>query len=90
MSTVSKIYCLVRASDAHAAMERVNKSLLQRGKIGLDFSDGSGRISCVVAKLGDSKLGLSPETYQRISNETNAVIHVCYCSGPCTVILDGR
>ncbi|KAI9700250.1 MAG: hypothetical protein M1836_002264 [Candelina mexicana] len=76
--TVSHIYCLVRASDANTAHERVNKSLLARGKSPLSSSSSKGRITCVVTKLGASRLGLSDEIYESIAKQVTLIVHAAW------------
>ncbi|KAI9719116.1 MAG: putative secondary metabolism biosynthetic enzyme [Candelaria pacifica] len=77
-NAVSHIYCLVRASDDTAARERVNKSLLRRGKSPLSSSSSQGRISCVIAKLGAYKLGLSDEVYESIARQATLIVHAAW------------
>ncbi|KAI9811967.1 MAG: hypothetical protein M1826_003001 [Phylliscum demangeonii] len=74
--SVSRIYCLVRAKDDFAAYDRVNRSLLQRGKAPLDQS--SNRVRPVLARLGDEHLGLPLELYQLIAHETTLIIHAAW------------
>ena len=71
---VSRIHCLVRATDSVAARERVHKSLEQRGKSGLDASDD--KIACVVARLGEARLGLPDALYEALLREATIIIHV--------------
>lgn len=73
---VSQILCLVRASNSIAAQERVSKSLVQRKRDPLEAVDG--KVSCLVAKLGDEKLGLSDEVYNDIAGRASIIIHAAW------------
>lgn len=72
--SISEIVCLVRGKDSFAAHERVNKSLLQRGKTALSPEDD--RIKCLTARLGEKRLELSSEQYQKLANRATIIIHV--------------
>ena len=71
---VSEIICLVRGKDSFAARERVNRSLLQRGKPALDSQDD--RVKCLTARLGEKHLGLSSELYQKLADRVTIMLHV--------------
>ncbi|KAI9784017.1 MAG: putative secondary metabolism biosynthetic enzyme [Peltula sp. TS41687] len=73
---ISETICLVRGKDSFAAHERVNKSLLQRGKSALDSQDD--RIKCLTARLGEKNLGLSPEIYQRLADRVTIILHAAW------------
>ncbi len=70
-----QVICLVRAQDAYSAKERVNKSLIQRGKPGLD--PAADRVLCLPSKLGEPYLGMSEERYKRLARQATIIIHVC-------------
>jgi len=72
--SVSRIYCLVRGADEHAAKERVNKALEQRGLASIDES----KVVIVRASLGDTRLGLADDLYNKISSEATIVLHVAW------------
>ncbi|OJD35009.1 acetyl-synthetase-like protein [Diplodia corticola] len=76
----SKIYCLVRGSDAHAARERVDKALTQKRLPGLVTSEHAGNSKIVVlqSQLGEAKLGLTEETYARIAAEATIIMHIAW------------
>ncbi|KAL9120345.1 MAG: hypothetical protein Q9187_003101 [Circinaria calcarea] len=76
VASVSSIICLVRAADPAAAYTRVNKSLLQRQKAGLAFSDP--KVSCVITKLGKPNLGLPSDAYSRLKREVTVIIHAAW------------
>jgi len=72
--SVSRIYCLVRGADVHAAQERVNKALEQRGLGAIDES----KVVVVRSSLGDARLGLADDLYNKISNEATIILHVAW------------
>ncbi|KKY19536.1 putative nrps-like enzyme [Diplodia seriata] len=76
----SKIYCLARGSDAHAARERVDKALTEKRLPGLTASEHAGNSKIVVlqSQLGEANLGLTDETYARIAAETTVVMHIAW------------
>ncbi|KAL1613775.1 putative NRPS-like protein biosynthetic cluster [Diplodia seriata] len=76
----SKIYCLARGSDAHAARERVDKALTEKRLPGLTASEHAGNSKIVVlqSQLGEANLGLTGETYARIAAETTVVMHIAW------------
>ena len=73
--SVSKIYCLTRAADATAAQARVDKALAFRKKEALH---PGGKVVCLIAKLGDRRLGLSEQTYSTLTNDATVVIHAAW------------
>ncbi|KAK3631936.1 hypothetical protein LTR56_012409 [Elasticomyces elasticus] len=72
---VRKIYCLVRGADEHAAHERVNKALTQREMQPLVDDD---KVMVLQAALGDPRLGLSHEVYDRVASEVTIIMHVAW------------
>lgn len=76
----SKIYCLVRGSDAHAARERVDKALTQKRLPGLTASEHADNSKIVVlqSQLGEANLGLTEETYARIAAEATIIMHIAW------------
>jgi thioester reductase-like protein len=68
---ITKIICLIRASDNEGALEKVVKELKSRG---MDVD--SGRIEVVASDLSDEKLGLGDEVYERVGNEVDVIVHV--------------
>lgn len=79
MTSVSKIFCLVRASDSVAAAQRVHQSLVQRGKQGLSTPDQ--KVECIVSKFGEPDLGLSPDLYRSMASTATIIIHVSSDNG---------
>ncbi|KAF9692411.1 hypothetical protein EKO04_009478 [Ascochyta lentis] len=77
--TVDCIYCLVRGADEHAATERVNKALEQRGLSSLLASGMvNEKVKVVPAQLSDKRLGLSDDLYTRLAKEATSIIHVAW------------
>ncbi|KAL1636727.1 putative NRPS-like protein biosynthetic cluster [Diplodia intermedia] len=76
----SKIYCLARGSDAHAARERVDKALTQKRLPGLTASEHAGNSKIVVlqSQLGEANLGLADETYARLAAEATVIMHIAW------------
>ncbi|KAK0784708.1 putative NRPS-like protein biosynthetic cluster [Friedmanniomyces endolithicus] len=76
---VRKIYCLVRGVDERAAFERLNKALVQRKLRSLHSSDANDeKVVVLQAALGDSRLGLSDDMYERIASEATIIMHVAW------------
>ena len=76
---VDTIYCLVRGADEHAAKERVNKALEQRGLTSLlSPKTTSEKVKVIPAQLGDQQLGLSDELYNHLAKEATSIIHVAW------------
>ena len=79
---VSKIYCLVRGTDDHAASERVSKALEQRRLGPLHTSPttetSSTKVIIVRARLSEQDLGLSTELHNQIANEATIIMHVAW------------
>lgn len=75
-ASVSSIICLVRAADLTAAYARVNLSLLQRQKTGISSADP--KVSCVIAKLGEPKLGLLDDVYNKLKHVATVIIHAAW------------
>ncbi|KAH0543946.1 large subunit of alpha-aminoadipate reductase [Glutinoglossum americanum] len=67
-----KVIAHTRASDPSAAFERVRKTCQAYGVWSPDWSS---RVECVTGNLGDAKLGLNPETWERLTKEVDVVIH---------------
>ena len=79
---VSKIYCLVRGTDDHAAVERVGKALEYRKLGSLDINpttETSNTKTIVVrARLSEPDLGLKADLYDQIVREATIVMHVAW------------
>ncbi|KAL2351350.1 hypothetical protein BJ546DRAFT_297995 [Cryomyces antarcticus] len=76
---ISRIYCLVRGADPHAAHERVSKALEQRELSPLSAKHSENdRVVVLQAQLSDPHLGLSDEIYERIAEEVTTIMHVAW------------
>ncbi|KAI9717054.1 MAG: putative NRPS-like protein biosynthetic cluster [Candelaria pacifica] len=67
-----KVVAHVRAKTSEAAFERVRQTCQAYGIWSPPWSD---RIECVVGNLGDAKLGLGTETWDRLCKDVDVVIH---------------
>lgn len=70
--TSAKIYCLVRATNLESAQQRVKNNLENYFIWKEELSD---RILAVPGDLSQPNLGLSPETFDRFTNELDAIYH---------------
>lgn len=78
-NAVSTIYCLVRGVDDTAARERVNEALTQRGFADLSTRDKrNSTVSIIHAQLGESRLGISDDLYERLAAEADLILHVAW------------
>jgi len=76
MSQVSKIYCLVRGQDKHAAKERIRKALAFRN---LDsWDEHGGKIVCLPANLTKPNLGIDDDDFSMIRKDATIVIHAAW------------
>lgn len=77
---VSKIYCLVRGEDPHAARERVRKALSQRQLSDLVSASPSPgqKVEVLQCKLSEDKLGLSDQDYDRIAASATIFVHLAW------------
>lgn len=76
---VSTIYCLVRGADEHAARERVNKALQQRGLTSLPRSEMPDQQVIVLhAQLSDPRLGLTSDLYKRLAQHATSIVHIAW------------
>lgn len=75
-STVSRVYCLVRAEGSDQASERILESLRSRD-LAMPSSD-TGKESKLVSlacRLQDDKLGLAGSEWERLASEATLMIH---------------
>jgi len=77
LASVRKVYCLVRAADAHAAEERVAKALAYR-KLRALADDPEKKVVVLPAHLADARLGLDDETYSAVAREATVIMHVAW------------
>ena len=75
---VTRIYCLVRGADEHAAHERVNKALQQRQLQTFSSEDPNDKIVVLQAQLGNSQLGLEKVLYDQLAREVTLIMHVAW------------
>ncbi|ORX38176.1 aminoadipate-semialdehyde dehydrogenase [Kockovaella imperatae] len=71
---VGKVIALVRAKDTTQALDRLRESSEGRGAWNESWVS-SGRLEVVVGDLATEHLGMSPETWRRVAQEADAVIH---------------
>ncbi|OQO13072.1 hypothetical protein B0A48_02536 [Cryoendolithus antarcticus] len=76
-SSISRIYCLVRGADVHAARERVAKALSYRRLLSL-YDDPNDKVVVLPARLSDAELGLDQETYAKLAREATIIMHVAW------------
>ncbi|MCJ1356353.1 MAG: hypothetical protein MMC33_006348 [Icmadophila ericetorum] len=75
--SIAKIICLVRATNEVAACRRVQKSLLQRRRHGLDRGDE--KVEICVGKAGAPNLGLGDGTsYGFVQDKVTHIIHAAW------------
>ena len=76
---IDNIYCLVRGANEHAARERVNKALEQRGLTSLLTPNKANmKVRVIPAQLSNEHLGLSNEMYNHLAKEATSIIHVAW------------
>lgn len=68
----AKVYCLVRAQDEAAALERVRKSLTLYGLWDDAFRD---RLVGLPGELAQPRLGLTPEKFATLADEIDVIVH---------------
>jgi L-aminoadipate-semialdehyde dehydrogenase len=78
---VQKVICLVRGKTIQQGLDRLKEGSTDRG-VWSDEWVASGRLEVVTGDLGLDSFGLDGETWTRIANEADAVLHngalVCY------------
>ncbi|KAF2740935.1 large subunit of L-aminoadipate-semialdehyde dehydrogenase [Polyplosphaeria fusca] len=72
LSRPGKVTVLVRASDAEAALARIQTTTKAYG---LWDDSWTGRVEAVAGDLEKSNFGLSPETWSSLTESVDAVIH---------------
>ena len=75
---VSKIYCLVRASDRRVARKRVLQSLRDRLVLHTLSAASQLKIVAIPSDLSDEHLGLATEEYAEISKNLTHVLHFAW------------
>ncbi|MFB8278770.1 amino acid adenylation domain-containing protein [Nocardia colli] len=68
-----RVYCLVRADDDRAALDRIESAF---ARYGLDtiWTDG-GRVIAVAGDLALPQFGLAPEHYQHLADTVDVILH---------------
>src|SRR5690606_20826909 len=69
---VKKVIAHVRAASVEKALDRLQASC---EAYGVWQDDWKPRLEAVTGELGAARLGLSAETWKRVAEETNIVIH---------------
>lgn len=78
-TTVSRVFCLVRAQDADEATERVVKSLKSRELEDAELAaKDDTRLVCLPTTLSEFHLGLSDAGWTRLSAEATMIIHAAW------------
>ncbi|KAM5350737.1 hypothetical protein ACJ41O_007242 [Fusarium nematophilum] len=77
-SSISKVYCLVRAGSDLAASQRVKESMIQRRIYHTLPLVSRRKIVALPSKLADVQLGLSESTYANVVKDLGAVIHCAW------------
>ncbi|KAI9729084.1 MAG: putative secondary metabolism biosynthetic enzyme [Chrysothrix sp. TS-e1954] len=78
-SSTTRVICLVRGADKHAARERVHKSLVSRKLPGLDSKDVfNEKVMVLPARLSDADLGLSQEEYSMLETSATTIMHLAW------------
>jgi thioester reductase-like protein len=78
-SNVYTIYCLVRGASDHAARERVNKALQQRGLTSPPSPNTpTQKVVVLQAQLSDPHLGLTSDLYNKIAQHATSIVHIAW------------
>ena len=75
---VEAVHCLVRAKSNSDAIQRVQKSLIDRKVYHLLSLPARRKISAVATDLSDSRLGLDDATYTGVASNLTGVIHCAW------------
>jgi thioester reductase-like protein len=74
--TRAKIHVLVRASDEHQGRQRLRAAMESMGPCAASLMQMfESRVIPVCGDLGQPKLGLTPEVWDRLANEMDTVFH---------------
>lgn len=78
-ASVTKIFCLVRATGSEEANSRVSRALIQYRRPGLDgFNEETNPVRCLACHLSEADLGLEKDDQQAILNEATIFIHAAW------------
>jgi L-aminoadipate-semialdehyde dehydrogenase len=72
LSRPGKVVALVRAKDAEAAFDRVQQTCQAYG---IWDDSWRSRLECVVGDLEKSNFGIAPETWNRLADSVDVIIH---------------
>ncbi|KAL1297517.1 hypothetical protein AAFC00_005034 [Neodothiora populina] len=75
---VRRVYCLVRASSDQSARERLEHSLRERRLLNTLPSTAMMKMVALPSDLSETRLGLTPEQYDTISDNTTHVLHFAW------------
>lgn len=77
---VSKIFCLVRATDPTDAAQRVSEALKSRGLSSSALPEGrqDPRLICLPCSLAAPKLGLSEADWDQLASQATIFIHAAW------------
>jgi 5-hydroxydodecatetraenal polyketide synthase CpkC len=70
--TTWQVNCLIRADDTEQARQRLIQAL---AKVSCSFADYAQRISTVCGDITHTRLTMSPDAHERLSNQVDTVIH---------------
>lgn len=76
--SVSKIYCLVRASNEQVAANRVRQSLRERCVYHNLSLAARSKIVAMPSTFGEASLGLQPEQYATLASNLTHVLHFAW------------
>lgn len=69
---IKKVYALVRAKDAHSALDRLKRTCQAYG---VWSDDWTSRIECIPGNLGPAKFEVGEEQWKTLANKVDVVIH---------------
>lgn len=78
LDRVKKVYCLVRSTSTEQARERVLRSMSERNVLDHIARPNLEKISALPSDLSHPYLGLTTETYTKLTNEITCLIHCAW------------
>ncbi|KAI7229044.1 acetyl-CoA synthetase-like protein [Hortaea werneckii] len=76
--SVRKVYCLVRASTPESAKARVRQSFIERRLYHMLPVSSHVKIEALPSSLGETMLGLDPQTYQDLAEKVTHTLHLAW------------
>ncbi|THX41432.1 acetyl-CoA synthetase-like protein [Aureobasidium pullulans] len=76
--SVTKIYCLVRASSQAIGQKRVRQSLMERHVYHMLSASALRKLVVLPATFAEPHLGLSDRVYEQLSSEVTGVLHCAW------------